>query len=100
MGGSNSAEGPGFAKLMQEFERLRVDQDFSERAYLAALAAYDQALNDAQHKTRYLAAFVTPTLAEASTAPNRPLSMVVVAIIGFLSWATSVLIYYALRDRR
>lgn len=100
VGGAADAGSPGFAKLMQEFERLKVDQDFGERAYLTALAAYDQAVNDAQHKTRYLATYVAPTLAEAPTAPNRPLSVVLVALIGFLSWAVVVLIYYALRDRR
>ena len=100
VGGASDSSAPGFAKLMQDFERLKVDQDFSERAYLAALAAYDQAINDAQHKTRYLATYVAPTLAEAPTAPNRPLTAVVVALIGFLLWSILVLLYYALRDRR
>ena len=100
VGGASDIGSPGFAKLMQEFERLKVDQDFAERAYLAALGAYDQAINDAQHKTRYLATYVAPTLAEAPTAPNRPLSALIVALIGFLLWSVVVLIYYALRDRR
>lgn len=100
VGGATDAGSPGFAKLMQEFERLKVDQDFAERSYLSALAAYDQAINDAQHKTRYLATYVAPTLAEAPTAPNRPLSSLVVALVGFLLWSVTVLIYYALRDRR
>ena len=99
VGGTDSSA-PGFAKLMQDFERLKVDQDFAEKAYLAALAAYDQAINDAQHKTRYLATYVAPTMAEASTAPNRPFSALIVALIGFLLWSVIVLIYYALRDRR
>jgi len=100
VGGAADASAPGFARLTQEFERLKVDQDFAERSYLSALAAYDQAINDAQHKTRYLATYVAPTLAEAPTAPNRPLSALVVALVGFLLWSITVLIYYALRDRR
>lgn len=100
VGAATDANSPGFAKLTQEFERLKVDQDFAERSYLSALAAYDQAINDAQHKTRYLATYVAPTLAEATTAPNRPLSALVVALVGFLLWSVTVLIYYALRDRR
>ena len=100
VGGATDASAPGFARLTQEFERLKVDQDFAERSYLSALAAYDQAINDAQHKTRYLATYVAPTLAEAPTAPNRPLSALVVALVGFLLWSITVLIYYALRDRR
>ena len=100
VGTSTDGTASGFAELMQEFERLKVDQDFAERAYLASLAAYDQAINDAQHKTRYLAAYVAPTLAEAPTAPSRPLAALLVALIGFLLWAVVVLTYYALRDRR
>jgi capsular polysaccharide transport system permease protein len=100
VGAASDSSSPGFAKLMSEFERLRVDQDFAEKAYLSALAAYDQALTDAQHKTRYLATYVAPTLAEASTAPNRPMSAALAALIGFLLWSVVVLVYYALRDRR
>ena len=100
VGATADSNSPGFAKLMAEFERLKVDQDFAQQAYLSALAAHDQALTDAQHKTRYLATYVDPTLAESSTAPNRPMTAALVALIGFLSWSVVVLVYYALRDRR
>ncbi len=100
VGALANSSAPGFAKMMSDFERLRVDQEFAEKAYLSSLAAYDQALTDAQHKTRYLATYVAPTLAEAPTAPNRPLTAFIVALIGFLLWSVLVLVYYALRDRR
>ncbi len=100
VGAVSDSSSTGYAVMVSDYERLKVDEDFAEKAYLASLAAYDQALTDAQHKTHYLAAFVTPTLAEASTAPNRPLTAALTALIGFLAWAVSVLIYYALRDRR
>jgi capsular polysaccharide transport system permease protein len=100
VGATADSDSPGFAKLMADFENLKVELDFAQRAYLSALAAYDQALTDAQHKTRYLVAYVAPTLAEAPTAPNRPLSAALAALIGFLLWSVSVLTYYALRDRR
>ena len=90
----------GFATLFGDYERLKVDVTFAEGTYLAALNAYDGAETEAQRKSRYLAAFVEPTLAEASTAPNRPLLLALVFAIGFFTWAILVLIYYALRDRR
>ena len=90
----------GFATLFGDYERLKVDVTFAEGTYLAALSAYDGAETEAQRKSRYLAAFVEPTLAEASTAPNRPLLLALVFAIGFFTWAILVLIYYALRDRR
>ena len=100
VGATADSDGPGFAKLMADFENLKVEQDFAQSAYLSALAAYDQALTDAQHKTRYLVTYIAPTLAESSTAPNRPLTAGLAALIGFLFWSVSVLTYYALRDRR
>ena len=100
VGATADSNSPGFAKLMADFERLRVDQDFAQAAYLPARAAHEQALTDAQQKTRYLAAYVAPTLAEAPTAPNRPQTAALTALIGFLIWSVLVLTYYALRDRR
>ena len=100
VGATADSDSPGFAKLMADFERLKVEQDFAQAAYLSALAAHDQALTDAQQKTRYLATYVAPTLAEAPTAPNRPLTAALTALIGFLIWSILVLTYYALRDRR
>ncbi len=100
VGTSDGGGSQGFAKLMGDFEELKVAQDFAQQAYLSALAAHDQALSDAQQKTRYLAAYVNPTLAEAATAPNRPLTAALTALIGFLLWSVLVLSYYALRDRR
>ena len=91
---------PGFATLMADFERLKVDQDFAQQAYLSARASYNQAVSDAQHKTRYLSTYVTPTLAESSTAPNRPMTAFLVALVAAILWAIVVLVYYALRDRR
>ncbi len=100
VGATSDSASPGFAKLMADFERLKLDQDFAQQAYLSALAAHAQALTDAQQKTRYLATYVDPTLAEAPTAPNRPLTAALTALIGFLIWSVLVLTYYALRDRR
>lgn len=90
----------GFATLMAEFEKLKVERDFAQQAYLSALAGHNQALADAQKKTRYLATYVAPTLAEAATAPNRPMQAGLTALAGFLIWAISALTFYALRDRR
>ena len=90
----------GFATLFGDYERLKVDVTFAEGTYLAALNAYDGAETEAQRKSRYLAAFVQPTLAEASTAPQRPLLLALVFALGFFTWSILVLIYYALRDRR
>ena len=96
-------EGPGgadYATLVAEYERLAVDREFAEEAYTAALAAFDAARAEAQRQSRYLAAFVRPTLAEVPEYPNRLMLTGLVALFSVLAWAILSLVYYSLRDRR
>ena len=97
---SSDSEGKNYSTLVGEYEGLAVDREFAEQAYLAALASYDSALIEAQRKSRYLAAYIKPTLAERPEYPKR---MIVVALIGgflFFAWSIGALIYYAIKDRR
>lgn len=91
--------GESYAEMMAEFEKLQVDLEFSEGSYRSARLAYDQALAEAQRQTRYLAAHITPKIAQSSQEPQRFWLLFVVA--GFLSilWAIAVLVYYSIRDR-
>lgn len=95
--------GPGgqeYAKIIAEFERLSVDREFAETAYAAALSALDVARGEANRQSRYLAAYIQPTLAQRAEFPQRELLLALVALFSFLTWAILSLVYYALRDRR
>ncbi|MEY1557971.1 sugar transporter [Yoonia sp. R2331] len=95
--------GPGgqeYAKIISEFERLTVDREFAETAYAATLSAFDAARAEANRQSRYLAAYIQPTLAERSEFPQREVLLALVTLFSFLTWAIISLIYYALRDRR
>ena len=100
VGGLSDSNAPNYAKLVTDYQNLSMEQDFAQKAYLTALGAYDQAINDAQHQTRYLATYLQPTLAQTPTAPQRLLRMLLTALVGLLTWGIGVMIYYALRDRR
>lgn len=89
-----------YATLMQEFENLTVDREFAETTYTAALANYDGALFDARKQSRYLAAYVKPTLAQEARYPQRIIILSVTGAFCFLGWAILCLIAYSLRDRR
>lgn len=97
--GGGTEGGIEFASTISEFERLTVDREFAEAAYAAALRALDGARADASRKSRYLAAYVRPTVAEKSQFPKRGLIFWVVTAFAFLIWAILCLVYYALRDR-
>lgn len=99
----SSSESDGtnaYATLVGEYERLAVDRQFAETAYVAALGALDSAIAEASRKSRYLAAYIEPTLAETPEYPRRLTMLATLAGFLFAAWAIGVLIYYSLRDRR
>lgn len=97
-GGDGSDD--AFAAIVGDYERLQVDREFAEQAYVGALAAYDSALADARRQSRYLAAHILPTAAESARFPQRITLTGLVVLFSFLSWAILVLVAYSLRDRR
>jgi capsular polysaccharide transport system permease protein len=92
--------GTAFADLVGQYEGLMVDQEFAQQAYVAALAAYDGALAESRHQSRYLAAHVEPSLAERADLPHRMSMTMLTALFGLLAWVMLTLMGYALRDRR
>ena len=98
-GGSQEETGD-YAEVVAEFERLTVEREFAENKYTSALSNFDAAQANAQRQSRYLAAFVRPTLAESAEYPRRELILGLVAMVLFGSWCILVLVYYSLRDRR
>lgn len=103
-GVGNGANTPGgdnnFSTLVGEFERLNVDREFAEKAYLAALATYDTAVAKAQRQSRYLAAHVTPTLAQDARYPQRMETVLLITGLLLAAWGIAMLVYYSVRDRR
>ena len=63
-------------------------------------AAHDAAQAEAQRQSRYLAAFVEPTLAERAEYPKRITLLATISLFLFVGWATTMLIFYSIRDRR
>lgn len=100
LGGSEGEEQDALATIVGEYERLAVEREFAESAYVTTLASYDAALAEARRQSRYLGAYVAPTLAETSRYPERMLLLTLVSLFLFLGWAIGVLIWYALKDRR
>lgn len=97
---ASGAESEAFADLVGQFEILQVDLDFAEKAYVSALSAYDSAVAEARRQSRYLAAYLEPTLAETPRYPQRGIILAVLSLLLIGVWTISVLVYYSLRDRR
>lgn len=91
--------GEDYPTLISTFEGLVVEREFAEEAFRAALAARDTARANAQRQSRYLATYVSPTMAESPEHPQRGLLMALAALFSCLVWAISVLVYYSVRDK-
>ena len=98
--GADPAAGEAFADLLGDYERLSVDLQFAQQTYTVALATYDGAVAESRRQSRYLAAHVQPTLAQAPEQPRRIELLALVALFAFLIWAILCLIAYSLKDRR
>ena len=94
------ATSSAFADLVGEYERLTVDREFAEVAYTSALRNFDGAQADARRKSRYLAAYMEPTRAEAAIYPQRLTLLGLVSLFLFLGWAIVTMILYSFKDRR
>lgn len=90
----------GFADLIGEYERLVVDREFAREAYISARAAHDSALSEARRQSRYLAAYLEPTIAQSAVYPERLTLQIVISLFLFLLWSIVVLVYYSVKDRR
>ncbi|KNG92250.1 hypothetical protein ATO11_18500 [Pseudaestuariivita atlantica] len=100
LGVDDEGQRESYATLVGEFEVLTVDREFAESAYTAALASYDAALSEAQRQSRYLAAYIQPTLAEEARYPQRAVLLALIGGFLFLGWALITLVFYSIRDRR
>jgi capsular polysaccharide transport system permease protein len=84
--------------LVANYEELLVDREFSEKAYVSALASLEQARAEADRQQRYVAAFVRPTLPEIATYPRRFVNVLTTLALSTVLWALGVLLTYAVRD--
>jgi capsular polysaccharide transport system permease protein len=100
LGSSSGPQQASFAEIVGQFETLQADLEFVENAWIAARAAYDLAQADARRQSRYLAAYIQPTLAETAQYPRRATILLVMAFFLTGLWSCGVLIFYSLRDRR
>lgn len=98
--GGAGEDGESYATTIAEFERLLIDREIAEQSYAIALSAYDAARAEANRQSRYLAAYIAPTLAQRAEFPQRALIVAIIGLFAFLIWAIAALVYYALRDRR
>ena len=83
-----------------EYERLALDRSFAEKQYATALAALEQARNDALRQQLYLERIVQPSLPDVALEPRRLRSVLVTFALGLVAWAVLSMLLAGIREHQ
>lgn len=89
-----------FSRILGEYENLNVELEYAQQTYITAQSALESARARAGQQSRYLAAYIEPTLAERPEYPRRLTILGIGSLFLFLGWSLLVLVYFSIRDRR
>ena len=92
-GGSGS-----FAAKLPAYDRIALEKGFADRQLAAALAALESARSEAARKQLYLERLVQPNTPDSATEPRRMRSVVMVFLLGLISFATVSLVIASVRE--
>lgn len=98
VGAGTTKAGGSLTGLLEDYQVLLMDQEFSEKAYISTLSSLETARLEAGRQQRYLATFVRASLPEDSLYPKRLLNIFLTLVISMIVWAIATLIVYAVRD--
>ncbi|WP_153772191.1 RkpR, polysaccharide export protein [Labrenzia sp. CE80] len=87
------------ALRISNYSDLKLEEEFANQFYTTALAGLEQARQDADRNSIYLATFITPTLSEDAQYPHRALYSLAFFLLLLGFWTVSILMYYNIRDR-
>jgi len=74
------------ANKASEYERLALERAFADKQLAAAMAALEGARNEAQRQMLYLERVAQPNLPDVAIEPRRIRSILVVFVLGLISW--------------
>lgn len=93
-----SDSGESAAAILNEFAKLRLENEFATQAYMSSLASLESARLEAIRKNFYLETFVRPHLPQVAAYPRAVLNTLLVGVVSFLVWAIGGLMVSAVRE--
>lgn len=92
-GGANA-----LSKVMGEYEQIDLERQFAQESVKAAMKTLDEARSSAVFQHMYVTPFVSPSMPQSSTFPNRLSSIAIVAFVGLLVWTAGLLFVRSVRE--
>ncbi len=100
-GNTNNGKGDraSISFRIADYSELALEEEFARQLYTTALAGLEQARQEADNKSLYLATFINPTLSQDAQYPHRFLYSLAFFLLLGGTWVVVVLMYYNIRDR-
>jgi len=95
---SKSSEDQNLAALLSGFERLQVEQEFAQQAYVVTLSSLERARAEADRQQRFLAVFKHPSQPSSAIYPHRVLNSILTFVLAFIFWSIGLFMFYSIRD--
>jgi len=92
------SSGPELLRLLEEYESLSIENEFSRNFYISTLTALEATRVQSDSKTIYLEAFQRPTLPDAPGYPDRVLSVLLVVVVICMGYALMLLVVAAVKE--
>lgn len=97
---ATGADGESYPELLAQYQLLAAERAHAEARLAQSLQALDQARSEAARQSRYVIAYVPPTLADTAIYPRRWVWLGVCIAAGFAVWLLLNVGYVSVRDRR
>jgi len=93
-----SVTGESAAAVLNEFNKIKLENQFAQAAYLDSLSSLERARAEAQKQGLFLESFITPQLPQTAEYPQRLLSVFLVFIGSAIVWGVGGLFIATARE--
>jgi capsular polysaccharide transport system permease protein len=83
-----------------DFQRLALEREFAERNLAGALAAFEQARNEAQRKQLYLERIVQPSTPDIAVEPRRLRAVAATIVFSLVAWGVLTMLLAGIREHQ
>lgn len=88
------------ASKASEYQRRRLDKEFSEKVLTGALSSLEQARNDVQRKQLYLDRIAEPNMPDKALEPKRLRSVAAVFLVGVMLWLIMTMVTAGIKEHQ
>ncbi len=81
-----------------QFQRLQLQREFSDRQLAAALAAMQDARNEARRQRAYVERIAQPSLPDTALEPRRLRGVLATLVVGLVAWGILVMLLAGVRE--